>query len=332
MTHRYLLLDLANIFHRARWAVERRDRDEQIGMCMHIVFNGIQKCWREHKSDHLVVCAEGRSWRKDFYSPYKRNRSDVVKEATLAEQQSEQHLWDAMAALLEFFATKTNVTILQNPRLEADDLIAGWIQNHPEDHHTIISSDSDFMQLLSSNVVQYNGVTDELYTVEGIFDGRGKQVLDKKTKQPKTTPDPSWLLFEKCIRGDSSDNVFSAYPGVRKKGSKNKVGIEEAYADRSTQGFAWNNFMLQTWTDHEGTQHTVRDDYQRNVTLIDLSAQPEDVRKIINETVTSTIPQNRQMIGAYFLRFCGKYDLVKLSENSNTWSTILSAALPERVL
>ena len=30
-----------------------------------------------------------------------------------------------------------------------------------------------------------------------------------------------YLLFEKCIRGDTSDNVFSAYPGVRKKGTKN---------------------------------------------------------------------------------------------------------------
>ena len=29
------------------------------------------------------------------------------------------------------------------------------------------------------------------------------------------------------MRGDSSDNVFSAYPGVRTKGTKKKVGLIE---------------------------------------------------------------------------------------------------------
>ena len=40
------------------------------------------------------------------------------------------------------------------------------------------------------------------------------------------------MLFEKCMRGDTSDNVFSAYPGVRTKGTKNKVGLIEAYEDK----------------------------------------------------------------------------------------------------
>jgi hypothetical protein len=43
------------------------------------------------------------------------------------------------------------------------------------------------------------------------------------------------------MRGDPTDNVFSAYPGVRTKGSKNKVGLMEAYEDRNSKGFNWNN-------------------------------------------------------------------------------------------
>ena len=39
------------------------------------------------------------------------------------------------------------------------------------------------------------------------------------------------------MRGDTSDNVFSAYPGVRTKGTKNKVGLLEAYAERKSKGF-----------------------------------------------------------------------------------------------
>jgi len=34
------------------------------------------------------------------------------------------------------------------------------------------------------------------------------------------------------MRGDATDNVFSAYPGVRKKGTRNKVGLVEAFEDK----------------------------------------------------------------------------------------------------
>ena len=52
-------------------------------------------------------------------------------------------------------------------------------------------------------------------THEGYFDDKGRPVIDKKTKEPKPAPVPDFMLFEKCMRGDTSDNVFSAYPGVR---------------------------------------------------------------------------------------------------------------------
>ena len=67
------------------------------------------------------------------------------------------------------------------------------------------------------------------------------------------------------MRGDTADNVFSAYPGVRTKGTKTKVGLQEAFADRDSKGYSWNNMMLQRWGDHEGFEHRVIDDYQRNV-------------------------------------------------------------------
>jgi hypothetical protein len=127
------------------------------------------------------------------------------------------------------------------------------------------------------------------------------------------------------MRGDPTDNVFSAYPGVRTKGSKNKVGLEEAYADRSKQGFSWNNLMLQRWVDHNGLEHRVLDDYERNRTLVDLSAQPDNIKAVIAETIaTNSVAKNRPMIGAQFLKFCGKYELNRLSENATSFSDFLS--------
>ena len=328
---RYLIVDTANTFFRARHSAHRQsDTWDKLGFAIHVTLASVNKAWRDQKADHVVFCLEGRSWRKDFYEPYKKNRA--VARAALTEKEAEEDrlFWEAFDDLKTFLSERTNCTVLRHENLEADDLVAGWIQAHPEDHHTIVSSDTDFHQLLSENVNQYNGVADELHTLEGIFDKKGKMVIDKKTKEPKKIPDPKFILFEKCMRGDPTDNVFSAYPGVRTKGSKNKVGLIEAFADMDKKGFNWNNMMLQSWTDHNGVEHKVLDDYQRNRTLVDLSAQPDDVKVKIAETIAAgSVKLNRPMIGAQFLKFCGKYDLVKLSENANAIGTILSASYPE---
>jgi len=210
---------------------------------------------------------------------------------------------------------KTNCSVIRHATAEADDIIARWIALHPQDQHVIVSSDTDFVQLLATNVSQYNGISDELLTLEGIFDAKGNRVNDKKTKQPKTIPDPAWLLFEKCMRGDTSDNVFSAYPGVREKGTKNKVGLREAYADRDKRGYSWNNLMLQRWTDHNGQEHRVLDDYERNCTLIDLTAQPPEVKAAVDASILEQIShKDVGQVGVRFMQFCGKYELVKCSD------------------
>ena len=327
---KYLIVDTANTFFRARHSAHRQaDTWDKLGFAIHVTLSSVNKAWRDHKADHVVFCLEGRSWRKDFYEPYKKNRTVARQALTEAQAEEDALFWEAFDSLKTFLDEKTNCTVMRHGNLEADDLIAGWVQAHPDDEHVIISSDTDFYQLLASNVQQYNGVSDELHTLEGIFDKRGKLVMDKKTKEPKQIPDPEWILFEKCMRGDSTDNVFSAYPGVRKKGSKNKVGLLEAYADRNAKGFNWNNLMLQRWTDHNGEEHRVLDDYERNKVLVDLTAQPDEVKQQIATTIAEgKVSRKRPMVGAQFLKFCGKYDLVKLSEHSQQYAEFLGAENP----
>jgi 5'-3' exonuclease len=329
---RYLLVDTANTFFRARHAAHRQaDTWDRLGFAIHVTLNSVSKAFRDQKATHVIFCLEGRSWRKDFYAPYKANRAVARAALTESEAEEDKLFWETFDALKDFLANKTNCTVLQHPDLEADDLIAGWIQAHPHDHHTIVSSDTDFYQLLSENVNQYNGIADELHTIKGIFDKKGAPVKDKKTKEAKTIPDPKWILFEKCMRGDPTDNVFSAYPGVRKVGSKNKVGLTEAFNDKDAKGFAWNNIMLQRWTDHNGVEHRVLDDYQRNVTLVDLTAQPAEVKaKIVGTIEGNSVPLNRPMVGAQFLKFCGKYDLIKMSEMADSYVRFLEAPYPEK--
>ena len=324
---KYLIVDTANTFFRARYAAHRQsDTWDKLGFAVHVTLSSVAKAFRDQKADHVVFCLEGRSWRKDFYEPYKKNRAVARAALTEKEQEEDKLFWESFDELKEFIYEKSNCTVLRHENLEADDLVAGWIQAHPTDSHIIVSSDTDFYQLLGPNVKQYNGISDELHTIEGIFDKKGAPVKDKKTKENKSIPDPTWILFEKCMRGDPSDNVFSAFPGVRTTGSKNRVGLKEAYEDRDKKGFAWNNLMLQRWTDHNGEEHRVLDDYQRNVQLVDLTAQPDDIKVKIAETiavnsVTKTVPQ----IGTKFMKFCGKYDLKRISDNVQQYVDFLSA-------
>jgi len=327
MSKMYLLVDAANMFFRARHVVRGEDAETKAGMAYHIMFNSINKVWRDFKGSHVVICLEGRSWRKDFYEGYKRNRAEARAALSPKEQEEDRIFWQAFDELKDYLSAKTNCTVLRHDRCEADDFIARWIQTHPEDEHVIVSSDSDFYQLLAKNVRQYNGITKELITIEGIFDDKGRAVVDKKTKLPKPAPDPQWLLFEKCMRGDTTDNVFSAYPGVREKSTKNKVGLREAFADRDTKGYNWNNMMLQRWVDHEGVEHRVRDKYLFNKTLIDLTEQPEDIKIAMDETIATATGKSRvNQVGLHFVKFCGKWNLVNVADKMNEHGEYLGAA------
>jgi len=322
----YVLVDVANLFFRARHVVRGDDMDTKIGMAYHIMFASINKVWRDFGGKHVVFALEGRSWRKDYYEPYKRNRQDARAALTPKEQEEDKRFWEAFDELKTFLNDRTNCTVLQHPNCEADDFIARFIQNHPNDNHVIVSSDSDYYQLLSTNVSQYNGITNQHIRLDGVYNDKGKPVIDNKTKEHKVIGEPAWLLFEKCIRGDTSDNVFSAYPGARVKGTKNKVGMKEAFEDKDSKGFNWNNFMLQRWTDHEGAEHRVLDDYQRNRTLIDLTAQPDNIKAVLDETIkvqTNTVPKGQ--VGIYFLKFCGKWDLQRVSDQADAHAEYLNA-------
>ena len=322
---KYALIDTANTFFRARHVASRNaDTWEKIGMALHLTLASVNQAVRRYGIDHVVFCLEGRSWRKDVYGPYKKNRIVDAMSVTEAEKEESEMFWDTYEKFTTFLKEKTNVSVLRHETAEADDLIARFIHLHPNDTHYIISTDTDYVQLISDTVHQYNGVAGELITLNGYFKENGKPVLDKE-KNPKLLEDPEYLLFKKIVRGDAGDNVFTAYPRAPEKGSKNRVGIREAFEDRDKQGFNWNNFMLQKWVDHNGEEQCVRDCYQRNKMLIDLKAQPENIKEAcdtrIKESVRVTVtPQ----VGIHLMKFCGKYELTKISQQADSYTAWLN--------
>jgi len=87
--------------------------------------------------------------------------------------------------------------------------------------------------------------------------------------------------------------------------------------------------MLQRWVDHNGVEHRVLDRYEANRTLIDLTAQPDEIKSRIDAELLAVKPKSKPMVGAHFMKFCGKYDLVRLGESAQMMGEILGKALPK---
>ena len=85
--------------------------------------------------------------------------------------------------------------------------------------------------------------------------------------------------------------------------------------------------MLQRWVDHNGEEHRVLDDYTRNVVLCDLTAQPGDIRSIINDVIEDATEQPKAItqVGIKLMKFCAKHDLVKVGEQVQSYSEPLNA-------
>jgi hypothetical protein len=83
--------------------------------------------------------------------------------------------------------------------------------------------------------------------------------------------------------------------------------------------------MLSRWTDHDGAEHRVLDDYQRNRTLIDLTAQPPAIRDEIDQAISSQIShRDVGQVGSRFMKFCARFELNRLSEQAQAMASWLN--------
>ena len=118
---KYILIDTANTFFRARHIASRNsDTWEKIGMALHLTLASVNQVVRKFGADHVVFCLEGRSWRKDHYEPYKKNRVVDALSQTEAEREENEMFWDTYEKFTTFIKEKTNVSVLRHERAEAD--------------------------------------------------------------------------------------------------------------------------------------------------------------------------------------------------------------------
>ncbi len=312
MKRKHLIIDVSNILHRTFHAHIKEAVDVNVSMCHHSALLTINKYFNEHKPDELVLAFDNYSWRKAYtaeldecvtYKKYKGNRRKNLSPSDKAKlEEFESHIGE----FINLFREKTRVVVLERKWLEADDLIAGYIQYHNDDSHVLISGDKDFMQLLVRNDLT---------------------LIDPDTNKERTLEefdnDPDYFMFVKCIRGDNGDNVISSYPRIR------ETKLKEAYRDP----LLLTNIMQHKFTVliNDDDDATVKEEefiteevFTENVLLMDLTAQPDHIRELINKEIERGISERGKFNYMEFLRFCGKYELTRIRDSIDRFVPMLT--------
>ena len=163
-------------------APEKKEVDESFIIIFNF-FRNLRPIIELFSPDKCFFVLEGHpQFRYDLFSDYKANR--LIKQAASKEKQ-EKFLQskDEIVRILQHFP----ITVARAANYEADDVIASLCDNMRDEELTILSNDSDYIQLLQrgySNCKIYNPI--------------------KKTfMEAPTYPYVAW----KCLNGDKSDNI-----------------------------------------------------------------------------------------------------------------------------
>jgi hypothetical protein len=308
---KHLIIDTANILFRVAAANGKYNNsgtpEDQAGLAMHMSLQSINKYYKKYKPDKLALTFEGRNnWRKNYTKSsecisgklYKGNR---VKDASM------DAYFELMAAFEDLVRNHTSMICLSNPILEGDDLFGGYISKHVAMGDEVIglSGDKDFVQFLKH----------EKFTL--INPDKGKE---RTVEEVCGVDDAKFFMFEKAFRGDKGDNVFPAYPRVQKK------RLLKAYTDE----YELSNLLNETWsvTDPETSEtktFRVGDLYNENMLLMNLEQQPEFVKDAIKHTLDFETENCGKFSFFHFQKFCGKFGLTRISENSTAFVDMFSA-------
>lgn len=302
-----LLVDVSNLLFRVA-AVQKvsnpfaRDAapEDLVGLCMHISLLSIAKWYNKFRPDFVIFAFEGGdNWRKEYTKEHNIRRQYKANRVVDPEM---AHFYELMASFKETMTKHTSICCLSVPKMEADDAIAAYCQitEGTGENVVIISGDRDFVQLLKMPHVKL---------VEP-DKGKLRNTVDDKEYQA----DLDYWLFLKCVRGDSGDNVPSAFPKVW------ETKIKEAYADP----FKRVNFMNTRWVDENKTDNRVGDLFEHNRVLMDLTAQPDALRVELLEAVVEQVGALGTYSHFHFMRFLGKYKLEEVAKGMNKFIDLLA--------
>ncbi len=247
-------------------------------MVRHMILNSIRMYRTEHRNEYgevVLTWDSKHSWRRDYFPEYKASRRKGREESNLD--------WDDIFTTLNKIRKEIKENFpykyLEVFGAEADDIIGSLCEENRDEKIMIISGDKDFIQLQKySNVTQWSPITKK--QVNGF--------------------DPTIYLKEHILKGDTSDGV----PNVLSPDNTFTDGLRQRPLTRK---------KIQSWLVGGGSDWNdeVKRNFQRNLTLIDLTQTPEELKNQIRLEYNNAPHGDRSKLLNYFM----KNKLRELTEN-----------------
>jgi DNA polymerase-1 len=229
-SERYLLIDGLNLFFRNFSAINTINSQG-----IHIgglggFFRSLGALIRTIEPTQVYVVFDGvdsSSNRKNIIPEYKsgRNMVRLTKHELFdnLEEENDSKI-EQIVRIIQYLKTLPVKTVSLS-RVEADDVIAylsSTLPSHPEDRVFIVSSDKDYLQLISKKVTVYRPIEKEYYTEDTVVEKFG------------VTPH-NFLLY-KLLMGDNSDGIT----GIKGLGLK---GLLKRFPELAEQDMSFDDLI-----------------------------------------------------------------------------------------
>ncbi|MBA2663435.1 MAG: DNA polymerase I [Bradymonadaceae bacterium] len=194
----FYIVDGSYYIYRAFFAIRHLSNSK--GMPTNAIYGFLQmlkKLIETENPDYLAMTfdafdADTNNFRTDMYADYKATRSEMP---------------DDLRVQLPYFRKLVhalNIPILEQPRVEADDLIATLSERAREQGFDvcIISADKDLMQLIGDRVIMYDTMREKKFRTADVLERFGVE--------------PARVRYVLALAGDTSDNI-PGVPGIGEK-------------------------------------------------------------------------------------------------------------------
>lgn len=243
-------------------------------------------------------------FRKDLYPEYKqRPKKDEDEDNFSGEADQFYADWKTQTKMLEEHLSLLGVMQIAIKGCEADDLIyrvASFLGAC--EHNTIsVSTDADFMQMLSDNCYVFNPKNEKLYTPDDLYEEYGIK------------PD-QWVEY-RAMMGDPSDNI----KGVQGIGKKRALEVLTKYG--SVDKFVDYVIGMKVKKYEESLLGSL-EIVDRNKKLMDLSQAPLDIEDRDEMIRLLTIGLDITPDLKKFWNVCQKYKLQTLLVESPLWTEV----------
>jgi len=247
-------------------------------MVRHMILNSVRMYRREYFQEYgevVLTWDSKHSWRRDYFPEYKASRRKGREKSSL----DWNHVFGVLNTIRDEIRENFPYKYLEVFGAEADDIIGFLCEENRDEKIMIISGDKDFIQLQKyPNVKQWSPITKKY--INGF--------------------DPTIYLKEHILKGDTSDGV----PNVLSPDNTFTDGLRQRPLTRK---------KIQSWLVGGGSDWNdeVKRNFQRNLTLIDLTQTPEELKNQIRLEYNNAPHGDRSKLLNYFIQ----NKLKELTEN-----------------